>query len=489
MENRNIAWVVFMLLFALLIIVMNPHYLNHGIPDMDEIWNYQYARRILYGQIPYRDFGVLQTPFAMQVNALFLSIFGDRLIVMRWVASVVAALNGLIAYKVLKLIGKNELMSLAYTACFLCPFLLYPKNNYSWFAVFFLSNALLLELRKINSEQSKQVLYEFWIGIVLGLTLITKQNIGTAALLVSSLCLLYFYKNRGSGYLIRSLSLKLLGFFLVLGAELFYLSLNMNIIWMFKEMYINLTRFAGNTATPYGSIFSENLIYGLLAILVPMTIMASFVKGLSTKDSVVKNSTIIISSYAVANLAMIFPISDSVHLIFGMPISILGLSTIFQSKVHGSNSSKVTVPAALLSAIVIGIFFQQTSSPMAQYTPELKHYESINIPAEIRQSIRNIDKFIIDEEAKGRSVQLINYQAAFFLIPLDRFSYKYDTVGANSPAEQEIIKSLAETDKVTVIIKSPDSDENWQETKKIDEYIRGAMSYSTSLHGFDVYTN
>ncbi len=488
MEYRYIARAACLLLFALLIIVMNPHYLNHGIPDMDEIWNYQYARRILYGQIPYRDFGVLQTPFAMQLNALFLSVFGDGLIVMRWVASVAAALNGLIAYRILITTGKNELMSLAYTAFFLCPFLLYPKNNYSWFVVLFLSMALLLELKKINAEQSKQVLYEFWIGIALGVTLITKQNIGAAALLVSSLCLLYFYKDRGSGYLIRSLGLKMLGFALAVGAEICYLGLNMNIIWMFKDMAANLTTFAGSTATPYGSIFSENLIFSLLALLVPLIVLTSFVRGVTTKEATEKKSTILVSAYAFANLAMIYPISDSVHLIFGMPMSVLGLSMIFQSNVNDLKSSKVIVPVTLLSAIAVSVFVQQMSSPTKQYTPELKHYESINIPAELRQSIRNIDTFIIDEEERGRSVHLINYQAAFYLIPLDKFSRRYDTVGAGSPAEQEIIKKLAETDKVTVIIKGPDSDENWQETKKIEEYVRETMNYSTSLHGFDVYT-
>lgn len=64
----------FLILIIVLISTILPSYLTY-VPELGEIWNYQYARRILYGQIPYKDFGMLQLPFSAQVNAVFLYLF------------------------------------------------------------------------------------------------------------------------------------------------------------------------------------------------------------------------------------------------------------------------------------------------------------------------------------------------------------------------------------------------------------------------------
>lgn len=484
--NKSDAGAV-LLLFIFLLIILNPNYLNHGIPDMDEIWNYQYARRILFDQVPYRDFGMLQTPFAMQMNAIFLYLFGDKLIVMRWVASLIAAINGLVAFKILRTAGKNHLMSFVYTLFFLFPFLLYPKNNYSWYVVLSLSTALLLELKKIHAPKQKQMRYEVWIGIALGLTLITKQNIGMAAIFVSIAYFLYSSRYLGKDYLLKGLGLKLFGFSLIMGTELIYLGVKMNIVLMFKEMAYNLTAFAGSSATPYTSIFSESPLFGLLAILIPGMIIITFMKGISAAEDLTKKTLFLVTLYGLANLAMIVPISDSVHLLFGMPIAVLAISLVFRNNTQHDGRQKDLLSVILLSVMLLTITYRLITPTKGQFEPKLNHYQSVHIPTEIRQSIADVDGFIAHEESLGRTVYMLNYQAAFYLIPLDKFSYKYDTIGSGGYAEQEIINLLASTPNATVLIRGQQGIENWQETKKIEEYVRNNMKYADSLHGFDVY--
>ncbi len=163
-------------------------------PDMDEIWNYQFARRLLFGQIPYKDFFLLQAPFALQINSLFLDLFSDKLITMRYVAIGISSFNGIILYVILRLLNNTIVKSFFGPFIYACLVFVFPQNNYSWFAILFLSAALLLEILKIKyaSHKTRGDFFELLIGLLLGLTTISKQNIGCLGLLGSAIFLAYY---------------------------------------------------------------------------------------------------------------------------------------------------------------------------------------------------------------------------------------------------------------------------------------------------------
>ncbi len=57
-----------------------------SVRDLDEIWNYNVARNIAKGLIPYKDISTITTPFCQCLIVCF-KIFADELIVMRVLAS------------------------------------------------------------------------------------------------------------------------------------------------------------------------------------------------------------------------------------------------------------------------------------------------------------------------------------------------------------------------------------------------------------------
>ena len=484
MQNEVLIHLLIIIAF---LVVLDPARIHKDISDMDEIWNYQMARRVLFGQVPYRDFVMLQTPFAPQLNAAFLHILGDGLIVMRWVASLIATINGLVAFRILRKIGKSHLMAFLYSLFFLFPFLLYPKNNYSWYVVLFLSTALLLELIKIYSPTHKQLGYEVWIGISLGFTLITKQNIGLAGLFASILFLLFCSSDVSRSKMFGSLILKITGVMIVVGTELAYLGRHMDLVWLFQNMVTNLTTFAESASIPYYSLLFDSIPSALLAIAAPVFIFICSVKGLRTATTIKKKALLLFSIYAIANYCMVIPIADSIHLLYGMPISILALSAAFSNYAEDSSKQKFILSTVLILVISLGLTYKCINKDLPRSHPEIKHYANIQISKDKEVSLVEMSNFIINEEASGRTVFFLNYQAAFYLIPLDKFSYKYDTIGRGGYAEQEIIGLLASTPNATVVIRGRQGRENWQETKKIEEYVRNNMKYADSLHGFDVY--
>ena len=74
--------ILFLFIFTLSKIMKNP------LGDLDEIWNYNVARNIANGLIPYKDISTITTPLMPMINSIFLKIFGDELIVMRVLAAI-----------------------------------------------------------------------------------------------------------------------------------------------------------------------------------------------------------------------------------------------------------------------------------------------------------------------------------------------------------------------------------------------------------------
>ena len=51
--------------------------------DLDEIWQYSFAKNILSGLVPYRDFNMITTPLFSFLGAIILKIVANELIIMR----------------------------------------------------------------------------------------------------------------------------------------------------------------------------------------------------------------------------------------------------------------------------------------------------------------------------------------------------------------------------------------------------------------------
>jgi hypothetical protein len=48
--------------------------------NLDEIWNYGFTRNILIGEIPYKDFNMVITPFYPFIMSFLMHIFGNNML-------------------------------------------------------------------------------------------------------------------------------------------------------------------------------------------------------------------------------------------------------------------------------------------------------------------------------------------------------------------------------------------------------------------------
>ena len=79
-ENILIISVIFITIFS--IIIIKP------ISDLDEIWNYNTARAISEGLIPYKDISMITTPLLPIITGMILKILGNEIVISRILASI-----------------------------------------------------------------------------------------------------------------------------------------------------------------------------------------------------------------------------------------------------------------------------------------------------------------------------------------------------------------------------------------------------------------
>jgi len=148
---------------------------NRGINYFDEGYILEGARRIVAGELPYRDFHFIYTPGVIYFLALFLRLFGNFLIVERFAALFMSIIGiiflGLFTRKLTKNIPITLLSMLSYAVWG-------PAHlNFVWPVMIVIPLVFIYLFFILRS-------HFFLAGLVMGIILLCKHNFG-AALLIS----------------------------------------------------------------------------------------------------------------------------------------------------------------------------------------------------------------------------------------------------------------------------------------------------------------
>lgn len=184
--KKKILYIAFNILFCMAIFsVVFSGILKDEITDLDELWNYNTARAIMHGLIPYKEISMITTPLLPFIVSIILKIFGDKLVVFRIVGAILLTaifyLSYVLSYKLTKRRSIGVITSLTLI-------LLYKNElaiDYNYFILMIMMCVQILEVRKIESIEKSKIknkkinMYDVIIGILLGLAICTKQTIGT----------------------------------------------------------------------------------------------------------------------------------------------------------------------------------------------------------------------------------------------------------------------------------------------------------------------
>lgn len=157
MKKKNILIIIFIFIAIFSIIMVKP------ISDLDEIWNYNTARVVSEGLVPYRDISMITTPLLPMVTAIFLKIIANEVIVSRIFAALLWTGILFITYKIFNCLIKEENVSLICTGLMgiLCRNIYCIDYNV---AVLFIALIILYqELKNIDNVQKLNKKNDFLI--------------------------------------------------------------------------------------------------------------------------------------------------------------------------------------------------------------------------------------------------------------------------------------------------------------------------------------
>ena len=296
----------------------------------DEIWNYGFTHNIYSGLVPYKDFNMVITPFFPFVMSLVFHVFGSNLLVFHIENCIILVV---LSYLMYQLIGEKVFLIGILTLIF-SNSITFP--SYNLFLLFLFVLLIYLEKKKSN---------DYFIGFLIGISVLTKQSIGVFFILPS----FYYFRDK------KKLGKRFVGFLVPCVCFLLFLLINHN----FNE-FLDLCFFG---LFDFGSKNTPSFNFGYIALFLYFLVCGYFI----FKDK--KN---IYNYYALAFSTMMIPLVDVHHSM----LAYIGLILVILMKYDFSlkvNLKLIYIVCFVLISI-ISIYKYNEGYPMI-YPNDIKHFE------------------------------------------------------------------------------------------------------------------
>lgn len=489
--NTNILSYVFM--GVSIFLISASFILPRPLDNLDEIWNYNFANCIVKGLVPYRDFNMLQMPLTPIIEAVFLRIFGNELIITRVLEIILITGISLVIVKIFEELTKSKIIGYISSIIILYIISPYVAIDYNFMVLLFTLIITLLEIKNKDKILDVNWKRDLSLGIIAGLGVISKQSTGIilAITLIGYKILLVRDKEEFKSFIKKGI-VNLIGVLIPVSIMMIYIIVN-NAFNDFLDYTILGIKTFSNSMSYMNLIREENLVFKIMSLLAPISLVTSLIYGVVKKDK----EMLILASFGISLIAVIFPISDTVHFSVGMVISVilviyLGYRILLKLKIKDIIKIFIITFAKVsftLSAIFItylltkGIFTYLKDASKYQ---ELKHFKYIEISDEFVGQIKQIQNYILE----NNNVYILDADAPIYMIPIDRYNKNYDMFlkgNLGSRGEEGQIEDLKQNNEKTLLIKNEKYHRNWQNPEKVRDYIINNMEKKGEILFFDIY--
>jgi 4-amino-4-deoxy-L-arabinose transferase-like glycosyltransferase len=451
------------------------------------------ARLIYLGKIPYRDFYFQYTPLTIWLGALWFKIFGVGILKLRWLALLISFATVIVGYFIARKIFSRSIVFLVTLGLIVWGF---PQTNFLWPSSTALLFLFLVIYFLIKFTEEPKNLYLILSGISVAFSLLTKQNLGLAAFLGASVYILYLWlkKNKGFGFLWF-----FGGHLPVIMLVVLSLGINLKTTSGLREFFIrSLDVITGKSLfAPYplfsglepgfsglAKWFGKTFIY-LFPLLLYIVSAFFCIRKRKQEDL----WYLIFFLTGLYFFAMMWPLSDLVHLTFAVPAIIImsAAFTLFKSKLW-TKFAKIS----LIVLIFVGFYKTFFMKYYTFETPYLLQTREVSI---------NGEKFYLDEKYsvianrlselktsvfRGKAVFAHPYMPMFYYL-IDQTAPTYELYTVDSllshPDQLRVIKELKEKNVDFVIL------ETWREKNSqnlITKYIRDNYKKVDQVWDYDI---
>ena len=494
-KYENFVYTVCLVIVVTITVVMKP------LSNLDEVWNFNIARCISNGLVPYKDISMVSTPLLGFIVAIPLKIFGQEMFFSRICAIIFGLICLFLLFKILKNIGiKKEISNLTVILA-LIVIVNYIAVDYNFFALILVLQIILIEIKAVKLEGWKLFLADVAIGVLAGFTICTKQSIGLIISIISIFNPVFFIRHREQiKECIKVIAKRIIGVCIPILTFVIYLCANGAFYGFFDYSVKGVKTFAN--ALPYSSLLNaNNVACSILAVIVPIILVICAIVCIVAKIRKKEKSTLyILTVYSIGMFTIVFPISDNVHFAFAVIPSIIlavyGLKLVFgiiTKKEEGHFKRTLTfinvisVLIILVGTLLVEVSSNENLGKISKYDYQ-KHFKYIEISEGTNKSITTINDYT---KSKEKNVYILDVTSACYMIPMDRYNKNYDMLcvgNFGSRGEESIIEQIKNEDALYLILRD-EKYLNWQNPSKVRAYVLENMEFVESISIFDVYQN
>ena len=479
MKNKNKFNLI---LIAVIFIAIAGVILSRPLSNLDEVWNFNFARNIANNMLPYKDFNMIQTPLLPMISGIFLKIFGTEMIVTRFLGIILSAAILFTVYKILELLKINKYAAILSIIGVYVLLFNYFGLDYNFATLLVVLIVLYNEIKHVDK-------FNFWNGVLIGLTILLKQNTGLVLSFVFIFYKFLMFPIKKETF--KIILTRALGVFVPVAILALYLTINN--IWkdFFDYAIYGLKTFTNYI--PYTSLLKGNIAVIILSILVPISFLYMIYRYIKTRDKTIY----ILLAYSAAAFIIAFPISDGMHFTIGSIPAIIAIIYIIWDKIKDNKYLysakkfiKIIVDLTVIGIIAARLILIVIYINNIYEKPSLNHFRYIETT--MVSKARDIENYILNQEQNGKKVYILDSTAALYMIPIDKYNKNYDmfnkgNLGAGG--EEGQIQNLEKEKNCIVLILNDNHGRNWQNPELVREYIINNWTKIGELNQFDIYEN
>lgn len=487
-----------------ILLITSSFIISYPINSADELWNYNFSRNLSNGLLPYKDFNIIVPHIIYEIPALFFKIFNPELMLFRLFTIILATSVFYLVYKIIfKLIKRKNISYLITIIITIFNMTLY-YYEYNRFVILLALIMLYLEINYLEKNKllSYNIKHDSIIGIILGLTILTKHTVGIIMLIAVVGYKFLIITNKDDFKIYFKIFITRL--FIALIPIILYL-LYLNNLGIINE-FIDYTVYGIKTFSnklPFNTMITEQdnyllkMINIILIYIIPITIIILFIKGIKRKNRTKNNEyNIILFTYAITTYSLFFPLSDLIHYQSASTITFIALIyNLFNLKII--EIIKVNIPNKIITIsifIFISIFsLNQYKTYFNSNKTDLNNYKNISINEDFENHIISVNNYIKEKTTEGYNVYILDFRAATHMIALNRYNKNYDMFNKGnfgSKGEAEIINRLEEEKNSLYLIANNYTltiYPNQQNPKEVREYLQVNFKKIDEIKFYDVY--
>ncbi len=397
--KENLKYII---IFALLM----GWILLSSLTSHDFFWGYSFSFNTANGQIPYKDFNMIATPFSTLILAFFLFIFGKSIHTYAIIYSLLITGFTILLDKLYKEKGWLMLFLLWSPFCIQPVFIATSPYN---ILVIFLSLILIY----LEKKQKSPLI----IGLVLALTFFTKQNIGILLIIAE---IIFSYKNK------KDRMQKAIGFLGITSIFLFYFILTKSLYPFINQTFLGLFDFAKENTTYHGIFFYLSLLLIIIDIIL-------FIKNKTIENAIL-----------LANTFLAISVYDGTHFLLT-----LATSTLLITNTKKISLKKINFPILLLSieSILIGVIIFQNFSKEHIYPTKIKYLNYFYHPKSVIIENKKLKEYI--EEKNYKNIVIFDSNSYYYKITNEWKVNKYlDLMNEGNYGKNGSIEAINEIKQV-----------------------------------------